>query len=280
MQRAQRVLRLPPFSPSSFAGASREALALRRAGRSLDKADEFYAARVEHGRARETPLPGGWVTEGVVRVVDTVRKPLPRNAEFVRRLLEHLESVGFAEAPRFRGIDEKGRQILTFVEGDVPSDCRAIIWTDPQLEAAAALLRRFHDATAGTAIAAGEDVVCHHDFGPWNLVWRDGLPVAIIDFDNAAPGSRLDDIGYAVWKHLNLGLIDLPTTEQARRLRVMTDAYGTAVGSEIIAAIERAHERMQRLIELAEPGHDDSPALEAHQRERAWFRRHANALVA
>jgi Ser/Thr protein kinase RdoA (MazF antagonist) len=40
----------------------------------------------------------------------------------------------------------------------------------------------------------------HNDFGPSNLVWREELPKGIIDYDNAAPGSRVDDLGYAAWK--------------------------------------------------------------------------------
>ena len=40
--------------------------------------------------------------------------------------------------------------------------------------------------------------ICHGDFGPWNLVWRDGLPVAVIDFDNAYAGDPADDVGYAL----------------------------------------------------------------------------------
>jgi hypothetical protein len=180
----------------------------------------------------ETPLEGGWVTEGVVRVRDTVRRPRGANAARVERLLEQLEAAGFDAAPRFLGIDDQGRTILSFIEGDVPSDCRSIVWTDAQLAASAALLRRYHDATAG--FAEGAEVVCHNDFGPWNLVWRGELPVAIIDFDNAAPGSRLDDLGYALWKHLNLGLIDLPLPEQARRTQLMVSAYGIPARSAML----------------------------------------------
>jgi hypothetical protein len=67
----------------------------------------------------ETPLEGGWVTEGVVRVGDTVRRPRGANAERVERLLEQLEAAGFEAAPRFLGSDDTGRTILSFIEGDV-----------------------------------------------------------------------------------------------------------------------------------------------------------------
>ena len=149
----------------------------------------------------EIPLAGGWATEGVVRVGQTVRRPRGANADFVEQLLGHLERVGFNAAPRHLGVDEQGRDILEYIDGQVPTDCAGITWSDKQLSGAMALLRRFHDATAGSDLAAGEEVVCHGDFGPWNLIWVGDGPVSIIDFDNATPGRRLDDVSHAVWKH-------------------------------------------------------------------------------
>jgi len=62
-------------------------------------------------------LDGGRQTTGIVRIGDTVRRPLHRNSEFVHALLRHLEAVGFDGAPRLLGIDEHGREILSFIEG-------------------------------------------------------------------------------------------------------------------------------------------------------------------
>ena len=226
----------------------------------------------------EVPLAGGWVTAGVVRVGETVRRPLKPNADFVHRLLEDLDVAGFDAAPRLFGIDEAGREILSFVPGEVPSDCRALVWTDAQLEAAAKLLRRFHDATAGTDLAGGFEVVCHNDFGPWNLVWVDDVPLAIIDFDLAAPGARLDDLGYAAWKHLNLGLVDLPSAEQQRRLGVLAAAYGAPVDEALVAAIDRAQARMERLLERVDRA-PDSAGRRQLKGERAWLRANRRALL-
>jgi hypothetical protein len=220
------------------------------------------------------------VTPGVVRVGKTVRRPPGANAELVRRLLRLLEVCGFNEAPRYLGVDDRGREMLSFHGGDVPSDCRSLVWRDEQLRASAALLRRFHDATAGSDLARDREVVCHNDFGPWNLVWRDGRPVAIIDFDNAAPGKRLDDLGYAIWKHLNLGLIDLPAGEQGRRLHVMTAAYDVAADDAVLSAIEDAQRRMAELIEAApaSPKRDEDRRQIASEVE--WMRVNRSELLA
>lgn len=221
--------------------------------------------------ANEIPLTGGWVTSGVVRVGKTVRRPPGPNGGFVHRLFKHLDEIGFEAAPRFLGFDNQGREVLTYIEGEVPSDCRSVVWADEQLTAAATLLRHLHDATAGCELAATAEVVCHHDFGPWNLVWRGDLPVAVIDFDNAAPGARLDDLGYAIWKHLNIGLIELAPREQGRRLRLMTEAYGVPCGGKILRAIVGAQERMQRLITAESDGAERNSALGQNRREQDWL---------
>jgi hypothetical protein len=227
----------------------------------------------------ETPLPAGWVTSGVVRVGETVRRPPGPNAPFVHRLLNWLEAAEFEGAPRSLGVDEEGREVLTFIEGEVPSDCRSIVWGDEQLHAVATLLRRFHEATAQTDLAAGAEVVCHNDFGPWNLAWRDRLPVGIIDFDNAAAGARYDDLGYAIWKHLNLGLNQLPPSGQARRFRVMTTAYGVPADASVLAAIEQAQERMWRLVTAAPEAAGRDEALRQNSREREWMRTNGPLLL-
>jgi len=49
---------------------------------------------------REIPLAGGQQTPGVVRIGDTVRRPMGPNAPFDHELLRYLEEVGFDGAPR------------------------------------------------------------------------------------------------------------------------------------------------------------------------------------
>lgn len=173
-----------------------------------------------HPSASVTALTGGRITKGVVRIGDTVRRPTSsRSAE----LLQLLERRGFTQAPRYLGQDDEGRDVLTYLHGWVPASFQR--WTDDQIAALGVVLRRFHDATRGSELAGHHPVVCHHDPSPTNLVFRNDLPTALIDFDTAEPGSPLEDIGYAAWTWCIASKYD-DADRQAAQVRVLVDAYG------------------------------------------------------
>lgn len=134
-------------------------------------------------------------THGVVRIGDTVRRPLVGDASFRHECLIHLERVGFTQAPRFLGIDDASREVISFIPGAVPTDLGD--YTDVQIGMASALLRRFHDATASMPFVKeqGFEVACHNDWAPTNTVFLADEPVGMIDFDTAgqARGSGMPD---------------------------------------------------------------------------------------
>lgn len=114
--------------------------------------------------------------------------------------------------------------VLSFMPGEVPA--RFGIWSDPQVTAAGSLLRVMHDATRGSDLAGRSPVVCHHDCGPNNTVFVDGEPAAFIDFDMAAAGSPLEDLGYMAWTWCISSKQTVPVARQAEQVRVLIDAYG------------------------------------------------------
>jgi hypothetical protein len=63
-------------------------------------------------------LTGDGVTPGIVRIGDTVRRPLRPFSLTVQAYLAHLRDAGFTGAPLPLGIDEQGREVLSFVPGD------------------------------------------------------------------------------------------------------------------------------------------------------------------
>ncbi len=172
----------------------------------------------------EIALPAGRVTRGVVRVGDTVRRPAKASSPFVAELLGHLEAQGCSWSPRYLGQDGAGRDVLSYLAGSVPAKWQT--FADDQLRAAAAILRALHDATSGSTLAP-RGVVCHHDPGPNNFVFQGNLPVALIDFDTAAPGSALEDLGYMAWAWcLSSNPLRGHVIVQARQVRILADGYG------------------------------------------------------
>lgn len=200
----------------------------------------------------EVALEGGDVNVGasvVVRVGATVRRQTGPQTPAVHALLRHFEAVGFEGAPRALGIDESGREMLTFVAGDAalaPAPAG-----DEVVPALGRLLREMHDAQAdleplcdavwhsGPLRPPPGEVICHNDLYPPNVVFRDGLPVALIDWDLAAPAPRLYDVASAAnhWVPLahdrRATQWGLPTDRRGERLRLLCDGYGLAAGERL-----------------------------------------------
>jgi hypothetical protein len=165
--------------------------------------------------------------------------PHARSA-YIADLLRHLERVGFDGVPRWLGRTDDGYELLTYIEGYVPPDPPYNL-DDDQLIAAGDLVRRFHDAVAGTPLCGGKETVCHDDLGPHNTVFRDGRPVAIIDWDDdVGPGLRAVDFADAVWGFAELTSDSVPVAEQARRNHLAAGRTGPlAVFEGLIAWMDR-----------------------------------------
>src|SRR5687768_3473693 len=122
-------------------------------------------------------LAGGAGNAGaVVRVGDTVRRPA---SALARAVVTHLEAVGFERAQRFLGVDGEGRDVFTFVAGEVAvAPYPAWARRDEILREAGRLLRDFHEAMSGfdpgalcsTDLADPDKsdgaVFCHNDLCP------------------------------------------------------------------------------------------------------------------
>ena len=147
----------------------------------------------------EIPLVGGQLTPGIVRVGNTVRRPPKGNTTFVHDLLLWLEEKGFPFAPRFLGMDEQGREILTYLEGQTWPDSGSRL-SDDLLVQATQVIRSYHDLTAGSVLAQGYEIVAHHELGPHNTLFQENRLVGFIDWDDAVPGTRLRDLANAMLK--------------------------------------------------------------------------------
>lgn len=93
--------------------------------------------------------------------------------------------------------------------GAVPHEMPSWIWSEDTLSDITQRIRQWHDATVdfdsdGTVwnftADGGTEVICHNDFAPYNCVFSGEEFSALIDFDLCAPGSRLWDLGYTVYR--------------------------------------------------------------------------------
>ena len=226
---------------------------------------------------RSTPeevLEGGGVNV-VSRVGATVRRPLHPWTTSVHELLHHLQGVGFEGAPRALGVDDRGREVLDYVEGEVGGyPLSAQVRSERALRSAGRLLRAYHDATTtflqrnvgGWQLAGLEpvEVLCHGDFAPYNCVFRDGEAVALIDFDGARPGPRAWDLAYALYRFAPLtgpenGDGFGTTTDQAGRARQLLDAYG-AGREQRATAVAALAPRLRSLVDFMHKAADAGDA--------------------
>ncbi len=186
----------------------------------------------------EETLHGGNVSF-VKRAGNTVKRSLSENAGRIHMLLRHLEQKGYTYSPRFIGIDSGGCEVLSFIEGEAGNDpMKEYMWSDESLARIAIMLRFYHDAVSDFPFDASwkpligtlppYELICHNDFARYNIIFngKEKLPAGIIDFDVAAPGSRLWDIAYTLYTCVPLsrfyevvpgGKIDYTNAEAGKR---------------------------------------------------------------
>ncbi|MGE4607168.1 MAG: aminoglycoside phosphotransferase family protein [Myxococcota bacterium] len=195
----------------------------------------------------EETLDGGNLNQ-VVRVGDTVRRATGVWTPAVHALLEHLRDCGFHECPRVIGIDDEGREILSYLPGKTVGSRKPWPeWTRSErtLTDVARWLGRYHRAVADfvqpedtrwrltEARAAPGEIICHNDVAPYNVAWGQMGMVGVFDWDVAGPGTRELDLAFAAWNFVPLHaeaqcgeLGWLTPVDRASRLRRFVGAYG------------------------------------------------------
>lgn len=197
----------------------------------------------------EETLEGGNASGGVVKVGATVRKAwlpsTPRVIEFLRTL--HDSGI---DVPGPHGRDDQGRLVLDFVPGTMAIDLAPL--PETVVRKVGALIRAIHDASAplgvpddwpdGVLPAPHREMICHNDLATWNLV-IDGDRLVFIDWDGAAPSSRLWDLAYAAiaFAHLFPGA---DITDSAHRLTAFLVGYDA--GSDLREALPHVLEQRSR----------------------------------
>src|SRR5215469_12771741 len=256
------------------------------------------------GALRGGPLPGGTANRGlVIRVGDTVLRPTAPCWRATHALLGHLAAAGFDGAPRVLAVSP-ATETLTYIDGraavpPVPADTL----TDDALVSIAGLLHRYHQAAASfdpagyrwprpIPAAFRTGLVSHNDAHPANLVFRDGLAVALIDFDWAGPGSAIWDLAAAAryWAPLQ-DEADIADSRQGRaleRFRILLQASGLRRADRrcVAEAVVANHDWTYAIVtEAAAAGHQGfadhwRAVAKPATRARHWCQRHQRDLLA
>jgi Ser/Thr protein kinase RdoA (MazF antagonist) len=254
----------------------------------------------------EHRLAGGR-NSGAVLVGQTVRRPARVETPAVHALLRHLHAVGFDRAPQPLGVDERGREVLTYLDGETIGEARpwpAWAHSDAALLAAGRWLRDFHAASASflpppgahwhgrNQLRAGE-IIGHHDAAPYNAIWRPdrkradtieagaGELIGFIDWDLAGPCLPIQDLAFVTLTWVPLTARDVAVQDgfpaeldRARRLRLLLDAYGwTGTRAEVLTAVrQRAGEHAAGLRSAARAGYQPAIRLVAEGVAEAFDR--------
>jgi aminoglycoside phosphotransferase (APT) family kinase protein len=258
---------------------------------------------------RAEVLQGGVANAGaVVRVGDDVLRPAPPNVETTHRFLRHLASIGIAPEPI--AVEGDGRERVRFIAGEVSiPPYPAWSQSDAALESVAKLIRVLHEASHSFAREAhdawnaevadpesDDSVICHNDACLENVVFRDGVAVALLDFDFAAPGRRSYDVAcfarmcVPVDDDVNRGRLGWEVKQLPERLRLIADAYGLADDerAEVVASIDYVIAQhgafVRRRVEAGDPGFvamwEAGGGLARFDRRRDWWAQYRDDFVA
>ena len=257
----------------------------------------------------EEALDGGIANSGqVVRVGPHVLRPSNPHSGSIHAFLRAVRQTGFDGVPLPIGIDDDGRERLELIEGDVPIvPYPAWSQSDAALASIARLLRRLHDAARSfdasrhtwaddLADPSGGTLVCHNDPELSNVVFRDGLAVAFLDFEFAAPGRPIYDLAHLarlcvpIDDDIDRARMGWRAADHPARLRLVADAYGLDGEGRmgLLAAVGQAMERVEaavrRGVEAADPNTvamwDRTGGAERYARRWRWWDAHHDRLAA
>jgi hypothetical protein len=251
----------------------------------------------------EDRLEGGLANaDRVVRDGSHVLRPSTVYSASVHAFLRAVRRAGFEGAPSPVGIDEDGRERLEFIVGEVPL-APYPFWSqsDAALVSIVWLLRGLHDAAVGfdpqgmvwngsLADPAGGMLVCHNDVELSNVVFRNGIAVALLDFEFAAPGRPVYDLAQLarlcvpIDDDFDQTRLGWRRADRPARLRLVADAYGLdrAGRGELLEAMDDAIDRVEVAARRSFAGGDPKAAamlnrtggIAKYDRRRRWWADH------
>lgn len=214
----------------------------------------------------------------VNQAIEKKENKIYRNSNWnnnIHEFLQFLETKHFAGVPRFLGIDENNREILSYLPGYVPGNsfpnCQEFVWNRQNLILTAQFMRKFHDISSeflkqtnweqGPFQKCDYEVICHNDAAPYNFVYEDKKMTGLIDFDVAYPGMRLWDIAYTLYTTIPLssyqpeldGTVRFYEGKDAdirkERIQIFFRSYGMEIPVDLFSWVIRRLEELCNFIQ-------------------------------
>jgi Phosphotransferase enzyme family len=168
------------------------------------------------------------------------------------------------------------------------------------------MLRTYHDIVEG--FVPGNDarwrigkcdmkpgqIIRHGDLGPWNTIWRANDLVALIDWDFAQPGERIEDLAQMAYYFVPLrgelgwrqaGFDDRPLFSE--RLQVLVSSYGMFDPQQVIESLLILLENDRQLVQkLGKQGEEPWVSflrrgdIEESLKDSAWLEESTKELLA
>jgi Ser/Thr protein kinase RdoA (MazF antagonist) len=227
-----------------------------------------------------------------------VLRPSNPHTPSIHAFLRSVRRAGFDGVPAPVGLDDDGRERVEYIEGEValplyPGWAR----TDRALVSLATLMARFHraarfESASGSwsdelADPEGGPIVCHNDVCLENVVFREGIAVALLDFDFCAPGRPVYDLAQCarmcvpIDDDASAAQLGWEADDRPARLRLMSDAYGLgrAGRTELLEllddAVAHGGEFVWRHVEAGDPNFtamwEWMGGAERWDRRRRWW---------
>ena len=203
------------------------------------------------------------------------------------------------------GFDEQGREVLTFLPSDAATR-REAPKTEEATFALGVLLRRYHETVAsfeppidavwrlGRRSAPGT-IICHNDVNPGNVVYTNGRPYGLIDWDLSGPAEPVEDLARACVLFAPLipdsiarlwGYEGSELALRVPRLRSLLRGYGADYPLPwLLDQIEALELRdLRDLRSLGKAGVSpyrqfvETGSTQAAERDLAWFLEHRDVL--
>jgi phosphotransferase family enzyme len=194
-------------------------------------------------------LPGN--VGGALRFGSTVRRPTGPWTPAVHALLRFLAGR-LPCVPRVLGIDERGREVLSYLPGHV-IEAETERLSPGQIVSLVRWTRSFHAAVAGFSHpgpwryfpVAEPTLIGHNDIAPYNACFDGDEVTGVFDWDLSGPSTPLLELAFIAWNCVPLWS-DIGPDAAAERLTLIASAYGGIEPANILHAVP---DRIQRMLD-------------------------------